>query len=70
MGVAEVIIDTPSVSAMLTWLGVSVGVVIVIGVSFLAALAAWQRYDRKQHVSALERYLALVARQHRPTHTS
>ena len=63
------IIDTQAINTMLIWLGISVGVVVVIALAFVASVAAWQRYDRKQHISALERYLALAARQHRPTHT-
>jgi hypothetical protein len=54
-------IDTQAISTMLTWLGISVGAAVVLAVSCLGAIAAWQRYDRKQHVSALERYLATVA---------
>jgi predicted nucleic acid-binding protein len=64
------VMDTQVINAMLIWLGVSVGAVVVIALAFVASAAAWQRYDRKQHISAVERYLALAARQHRPTHTS
>jgi hypothetical protein len=64
------IIGTQAVSAVLTWLGISVGAAVVLALSFLAAIAIWQRYDRKAHVSALERYLAVMAGQQRATHTS
>jgi membrane protein implicated in regulation of membrane protease activity len=61
------IIDAPAITATLTWLGISVAAVVVLALSFVAVVAGWQRYDSKQHVSALERYLAAVAGQHRPT---
>jgi membrane protein implicated in regulation of membrane protease activity len=61
------IIDTQAVNTMLTWLGISVGAAVFLALAFLAAVAAWQRYDRKEHVSALERYLAAVAGQRRPS---
>lgn len=67
---SSMVMDTQVINTMLIWLGVSVGVVVVIALAFVASAAAWQRYDRKQHISAVERYLALAARQHRPTHTS
>jgi hypothetical protein len=61
------IIETQAVSTVLTWLAISLGAVTAIMVAFLAAVAIWPRYERKQHVSALERYLAAVAGQERPS---
>ncbi len=67
------VIGTQAVDATLIWLGISVGVVVLAGLAFVASVAYWQRYDRKAHVNALERYLAVVGQrrgQQRPTHTS
>jgi hypothetical protein len=64
------IIDTHAVHALLTTLGISLGVAVLLVLALVASIAAWQRYDRKEHISSLERYLRLMARQHRPTHTS
>jgi ABC-type antimicrobial peptide transport system permease subunit len=64
------IIDTQAIQTLLVTLGITVGVAVVLALSFLGAVAAWQRYDRKEHISALERYLAEVARQHRGQHRS
>jgi hypothetical protein len=61
------IIETQAVSTVLTWLAISLGAVTAIMVTFLVAVAIWSRYERKQHVSALERYLAAVAGQERPS---
>jgi hypothetical protein len=67
------VIGTQAVGATLIWLGISVGVVVLLGLAFVASVAYWQRYDRKEHINALERYLAVVGRrrdEQRPTHTS
>lgn len=55
------VIDTQYVTSLLTILGVSVGVVVVLGAAFVACSAAWSRYDRTARVRAVERYLAAVA---------
>ena len=73
-GVVVTMIIGTQAGAALIWLGVFVGVVVLAGLAFVASAAYWQRYDRKEHISALERYLAVVAGhsrgQQRPTHTS
>jgi hypothetical protein len=68
--VVTMIIDTQAIHTLLLSLGISAGVAVVLALSFLVSIAAWQRYDRKEHISALERYLAAVARQRDTTHTS
>lgn len=55
------IIDTQAVTTMLTILGISVGVVVVLGAAFVACSAAWRRYDRAARIQAIERHLAVVA---------
>lgn len=55
------IIDTQAVTTLLTVLGISVGVVLVLAVAAVASAAAWRRYDRKARVHAVERYLALMS---------
>jgi len=64
------IIDTQAVNTLLVTLGISTGAAVVLALSVLVSFAAWQRYDRTEHVSSVERYLALMARQRHPTHTS
>jgi hypothetical protein len=59
-------IDTQAVNTLLITLGISVGVVLVLGVAFVASTAAWRRYDRRAHVRAVERYLAAVAAHRHP----
>lgn len=60
------IIDTQYVTTMLTILGISGGVLVVLGAAFVACTAAWTRYDRNARVRAVERYLAAVAGQPYP----
>lgn len=67
-GVLSVIIDTQAANTLLTTLGISVGVVIVLAAVFLAVSAGWRRYDRKGRLRSVEQYLAAVAR--RPHGTS
>jgi hypothetical protein len=55
---------------LLVTLGISTGVAVVLALAFLASVAAWQRYNGKEHISSVERYLAAVARQRHTTHTS
>jgi len=64
------IIDTQAVNTLLITLGVSVGVVLVLAVGFVASAAAWRRYDRNARVRAIERYLAAVAGHRHPEPTS
>lgn len=64
------IIDTQAINTLLVALGISTGVAVVLALSVLVSFAAWQRYDRKEHISSLERYLAMMARQRHTTHTN
>jgi len=64
------IIDTQTIHTLLVTLGISTGVAVVLALAFLASVAAWQRYNGKEHISSVERYLAAVARQRHTTHTS
>jgi H+/Cl- antiporter ClcA len=64
------VIDTQAVNTLLITLGISVGVVIVLAVGFVASAAAWRRYDRKARIRGIERYLAAMAGQRHRVHSS
>jgi hypothetical protein len=68
--VVTMIIDTQAFHTLLVTLGISTGVAVVLALAFLASVAAWQRYNSKEHISSVERYLTAVARQRHTTHTS
>ena len=55
------VIDSQSLTTALTTVGISVGVMVILGAVFVACSAAWTRYDRTTRVRAVERYLAAVA---------